>query len=48
MENRPSLLIKNSKVKEFAEKGWYLENIPFIEIPDKNIEEIYYYRWENT
>ena len=36
---------KLSKVKSFDEKEWYLENIPFVEIPDHSIEEIYYYRW---
>jgi hypothetical protein len=28
----------------FAESGWYKANIPFIDIPDKQIQEIYYYR----
>ena len=25
---------------------WYSENIPFIETPDPQIDEVYYYRWE--
>jgi hypothetical protein len=25
---------------------WYLENIPFFECSDKNIQEVYYYRWK--
>lgn len=26
--------------------GWYLDNIPFFECSDKQIEEVYYYRWK--
>lgn len=26
--------------------GWYLDNIPFFECSDKQIEQIYYYRWQ--
>ncbi len=26
--------------------GWYLANIPFLEVPDPEIQEVYYYRWE--
>jgi len=25
---------------------WYLDNIPFFECSDKNIEQVYYYRWK--
>jgi hypothetical protein len=25
---------------------WFLDNIPFFECSDKNIEEVYYYRWK--
>ena len=25
---------------------WYLENIPFFECSDKQLEEVYYYRWK--
>ena len=25
---------------------WYLENIPFVECPDRDIQTTYYYRWE--
>lgn len=28
------------------DSDWYLKNIPFFEISDKEIEEVYYYRWE--
>ncbi|HEY2509457.1 MAG TPA: RICIN domain-containing protein [Polyangiaceae bacterium] len=26
--------------------GWYLENIPFLELPDSEIQSVYYYRWQ--
>lgn len=33
--------------KYFKEDAqWYLDNIPFFECSDKNIEEVYYYRWK--
>ena len=38
---------KQSKIKQFAESQWFINNIPFIEIPDKNIEDVYYYRWSS-
>ncbi len=25
--------------------GWFAENIPFIDVPDEKIKQIYYYRW---
>src|SRR6476646_1626544 len=25
---------------------WYLDNIPFFECSDKQIEQVYYYRWK--
>ena len=28
-----------------GEKGWYRANIPFLDIPDKMIQDVYYYRW---
>ena len=28
------------------DQAWYTERIPFIETPDAQIDEIYYYRWE--
>ena len=33
-------MIRNSDAWQFME-----ENIPFFECPDKEIEEVYYYRW---
>jgi hypothetical protein len=27
------------------EKAWYGANIPFLDVPDKTIQDVYYYRW---
>ncbi|HSZ39186.1 MAG TPA: discoidin domain-containing protein [Trebonia sp.] len=27
------------------EKAWYEANIPFLDVPDKTIQDVYYYRW---
>lgn len=29
----------------YAEPEWYKANIPFLEIPDREIQAVYYYRW---
>ena len=26
--------------------GWYEANIPFLEVPDRQIQDVYYYRWQ--
>lgn len=26
--------------------GWYEANIPFLEVPDQQIQDVYYYRWQ--
>ena len=36
---------QDSKVGKFAEPGWFKDNIPFLEVPNKEIEDVYYYRW---
>ena len=28
------------------EKAWYEANIPFVEVPDQEIQDVYYYRWQ--
>jgi hypothetical protein len=43
----PNLIDKQAKIKAYDEKSWFLANIPFIEIPDQNIEDVYYYRWSS-
>jgi F5/8 type C domain len=29
----------------FPEPAWYQANVPFIDLPDQTIENVYYYRW---
>ena len=45
--NGPNVIDKLNKIKNYDQKNWFLENIPFIELPDKNIEDVYYYRWSS-
>lgn len=33
------------KLEGFAEPAWYEANVPFVDIPDAEIEDTYYYRW---
>lgn len=35
----------DSPISSYFGKEFLKENIPYIDIPDKNIEEVYYYRW---
>ncbi|OLF16753.1 MGH1-like glycoside hydrolase domain-containing protein [Actinophytocola xanthii] len=30
---------------ELAEPEWFKANIPFLEVPDREIQDVYYYRW---
>jgi Mannosylglycerate hydrolase MGH1-like glycoside hydrolase domain len=32
----------------FPEPAWYKANIPFIDLPDQTVENVYYYRWRVT
>lgn len=29
----------------YADQQWYENNIPFVDLPDKTIQDVYYYRW---
>ncbi|WP_113702025.1 MGH1-like glycoside hydrolase domain-containing protein [Nonomuraea lactucae] len=29
----------------YAEPEWYEANVPFLEVPDREIQDVYYYRW---
>ena len=31
-------------VEKLDDPQWYLDNIPFIEVPDQSIQDVYYYR----
>ena len=39
-----SFLNHSSYIEGFADQQWYLDNIPFIDVPDKTIQDVYYYR----
>ncbi|MFD2419952.1 MGH1-like glycoside hydrolase domain-containing protein [Amycolatopsis pigmentata] len=39
------LLDHSAKLAGFVEPDWYEANIPFVDLPDKAIEDTYYYRW---
>ncbi|KAH8691376.1 Six-hairpin glycosidase-like protein [Talaromyces proteolyticus] len=40
-----NFLDHNSPISSYFGQEFLKENIPFIDIPDANIQEIYYYRW---
>ncbi len=42
------ILDHNTLAKKYYREDaqWYLDNIPFFECSDKQIEEVYYYRWK--
>lgn len=40
-----NFLNKESMLGNYQDKNWYKDNIPFLEVPDANIQQIYYYRW---
>ncbi|CAL8125673.1 unnamed protein product [Orchesella dallaii] len=42
-----SFINKDSKLETLDEPQWFKENIPFIEVPDRQIEEVYYYRFSS-
>lgn len=46
--NNPSILDQPTLAKEYFKEDaqWYLDNIPFFECSDKQIEQVYYYRWK--
>jgi hypothetical protein len=39
-----SILDQASYITEFDDPQWYLDNIPFVDFPDKTIQDVYYYR----
>ncbi|HNC31275.1 MAG TPA: hypothetical protein PKX08_14780, partial [Cyclobacteriaceae bacterium] len=44
---KPPIDHKNLASEYFAEDAaWYESNIPFFECSDKEIEQVYYYRWK--
>jgi hypothetical protein len=44
---QPSLPREDIAAKYFgADAPWYLRNVPFLEIDDQEIQDVYYYRWK--
>ncbi|BEL03982.1 hypothetical protein Q0Z83_021730 [Actinoplanes sichuanensis] len=41
-----TFLNKDSFVGGFNDPAWYRANIPFLEVPDRQIQDVYYYRWK--
>ncbi|HEY8301469.1 MAG TPA: LamG-like jellyroll fold domain-containing protein [Jatrophihabitans sp.] len=35
----------SSYLTGFTDQQWYRANIPFVDLPDKTIQSVYYYRW---
>src|SRR5215510_9257372 len=47
--DKPAPAIDHNKLAQeyFQEDAqWYLDNIPFFECSDKQLEQVYYYRWK--
>ena len=42
-----SFLDHETPISQFWGKTFLRENIPFIDIPDKTIQDVYYYRWSS-
>ncbi len=40
-----NILDRNALLEGLGGKQWFKDNIPFLEVPDANIQKIYYYRW---
>ena len=47
-ENPYPILDQHKLAREYYQEDstWYLDNIPFFECSDKEIEQVYYYRWK--
>lgn len=39
-----SFLNHSSYVEDLHDPQWYLDNIPFVDFPDKSVQDVYYYR----
>lgn len=39
-----SFLDHESYIQELDDHQWYLDNIPFIDVPEKSLQDVYYYR----
>ena len=39
-----SILNHESYLQDLDDHQWYLDNIPFIDVPERSISDVYYYR----
>ena len=39
-----SILNHSSYVESLQDSNWLLNNIPFVDFPDKSVQDVYYYR----
>lgn len=39
-----NLLDHQSYLDGFDDQQWYLDNIPFVDVPDQSMQDVYYYR----
>ena len=39
------LIDEDRKLSGYNDQDWYKANIPFLDVPDTQIEDVYYYRW---
>ncbi|GAA4840100.1 hypothetical protein GCM10025787_21120 [Saccharopolyspora rosea] len=40
-----SFLDHRALLDGLPEPGWFAANIPFVELPDREVQQVYYYRW---
>ena len=40
-----ALIDEDAKLAGYSDPDWYKANIPFLDVPDRQIEDVYYYRW---
>ena len=43
--NGTNVLNKAALLGSIEDPAWFQANIPFLEVPDKQIQDVYYYRW---
>jgi len=41
-----NFLSKSALLGAVDDPAWFLNNIPFLEVPDTQIQQVYYYRWQ--
>ncbi|EHL03334.1 hypothetical protein M7I_0553 [Glarea lozoyensis 74030] len=47
LKQTTSFLDQSTPIKDFFGQTFLKQNIPFIDIPDKGIQDVYYYRWSS-